>query len=105
MLALQGKEKFSMMLRFVDPDEHEETIEDLLLEENPEAVLFEEFADCLMGLNRGADLPVAVYDYWACLDVLVANGMEYWNAIQNLQDRALGKNQPIFVQLPQAVGA
>ncbi len=92
------------MLKFVDKFEDEQTIEELLLEENPDAVLFQEFEDCLLGLNRGCDLPVAVYDYWSCIDVLEDSGMEYWDAIHELQERIVdGKNQPIFVQIPQAV--
>lgn len=93
------------MLRIYEPkvSQEEQTIEELLLEENPEAVLYEEFEESLIGVNRGCDLPVAVYDYWGCIDSLVtAQALEYWVAIQYLQDliAEVKKHQPIFVQLP-----
>lgn len=88
------------MLSFVSDDLNEMSIKELLLEENPDAILFERFQDCLIGLNRGSNLPVAVYDYWECVNVIMDGGVEYWVAIQELQEMTIfeSENSPIFVQ-------
>ena len=89
------------MLRIVSASEIETTIKDLLLEENPQAIVYDQFEECLIGIVRDNDSPRAVYDYWACIDVIISQGTDYWCAIDQIRKFMIeGPHAPLFIQIP-----
>lgn len=87
------------MLRIYRED-NEQTIAEMLLEENPDAKLIEGLDDALIGVQRRKDtLPVAVYDYWGCVSLLRESGVDYWSAIEYIAEQPDGSHDPLFIQL------
>lgn len=89
------------MLRLYRPEEeNEQTIVDLLKEENPDAILIDGLDDAIIGIQRKCDaLPVAAYDYWGCVEILGYHGMDFWEAVGYIQEFPSGTHDPVFIQL------
>lgn len=63
----------------------------MLEDENPEALLFDGFEAALVGVARRCGQPVlAVYDYERCIDVLIAQGSSYEDAVDFFEFNVVG---------------
>ena len=79
-----------------------------LAEENPEAFLFADFDDALVGIARGFALSaVAVYDQDKCLRILMKRGLKRDEAEEyfdfNVIGTWAGEHMPIFLDKNIAV--
>lgn len=78
---------------------------DQLKAENEDAIIFEGFEDCLIGVcYQCGRLSVACYDYDRCIAKLIKrDGMSYEEAVEffefNSLGSGLGENTPVFVKL------
>ena len=96
-----------MQFRVVQEDEDDELtpteeLQEKLFEENPDAQLIPEFEEGFVGIQR-SNPPVAVYDYWYCVSILVESGYNYWAAIEYIHEDVLkrfsGKSAPVLVEM------
>ena len=83
---------------------HREAIKTQLAEENPEAVLLDEFDQALIGIGRRLGCPsLAVYNVDACIDILTKD-MDYREASEyfdfNVANASFGEHGPILVNDP-----
>jgi hypothetical protein len=86
-------------------ERNDQTIIDLLLEENPNAVLIDSLDAALIGLQRcPKTLPIAAYDYWWSISILCDSDFNYWEAVEYIQDLPHGENDPVFIQLELSRG-
>jgi hypothetical protein len=84
---------------------HHEDLLDILMEENPDALLVDGFKEALIGISRNHfhhDNTLAVYDASVILDIIVAEdavtydeAMEYFEF--TIQGAYVGKNTPLFI--------
>ena len=77
-------------------------IQDKLEEENPEAILFPNYEDALIGICRRKGMnPVALYDQQKCIEILMQDGMSEDDAVEwfeyNTIDAWVGENTPCFL--------
>lgn len=76
-------------------------IVDLLLIENPEALLADGFEDALVGIVQQFTKSLAMYDIERCLEILmIRDGMSEDEALEHMDYNVLGswvgENTPIF---------
>lgn len=76
---------------------------ELVGEHNSDAKVYPEYEEALIGVaNRAGGMPpVAAYDYYTCIEILMENGMEYDEAIEYFEFNTLsawfGDETPLFV--------
>lgn len=72
-----------------------------LLNPNMEIILVDGFEEAFLGITVGK-YPVAIYDYWMCLDILIQKeNLNFDYAIDSLDefiDQDLGKHTPIYMK-------
>ena len=72
-----------------------------LLSPNIEIILVDGFEEAFLGVTV-TKYPVAIYDYWICLDILIRKeNLDFDYAIDNLDEfieQDLGKHTPIFIK-------
>lgn len=76
-----------------------------IAEANEEAILYDEYETAIIGMayRAGNDVwAVVAYDYDKCIDILVAEGMAYDEAVEyfeyNTQSAWFGENTPLFIR-------
>jgi hypothetical protein len=75
-----------------------------LSEINPDAVVFEEYKDALIGYTENTNISnVAVYDFEKCISILIEKGHSIEEAVEYFEFNVLGShfgsNSPIFVSM------
>ena len=82
----------------------QEEILQRLSEINPEAIIFDEFKEALVGYTENKNFSsVAVYDSEKCISLLIEKGHSLNEAVEhfdyNVLGSYLGSNSPIFVSM------
>lgn len=77
-------------------------IKEILAEENPEAYIYDDADDAILGLVYSENGPVLAYSYSAYLSIFMErDGMDLEEAIEffefNVSELSLGEGQPIIV--------
>lgn len=72
-------------------------------EENPKALLADGFEDAFIGIcERFGQQPLAAYDYFKCIDILVSQGMTEEEAMEYFEFNTLGawmgEGTPVFIR-------
>ena len=77
------------------------TAQEILENENPDAIFYEGLDEALIGIARRNGLCVVAYDQNKCYDILMAGGMHYDEAIEyfeyNVIGSYLGDHTPVFI--------
>jgi len=100
-----GESSDQVYLTLPEVSEHSEEISEQELEiaqANPEAIVYRDFEDAMVGVVRIFNKTVVAYDYRKCIDVLVETGdCDFEQAQEWLEHNTLGtyagENTPAFV--------
>ena len=79
-----------------------ELLKDILGEENPKAIIFDDMDSAIIGISYKNDLPILAYSYSKCLDIFIhRDGMSEEESIDffayNVAGGYLGEHQPIII--------
>ena len=81
------------------------SIKEILAEENPDAIFFDNLDDAIIGIARRCGQPsVVAYSIEKCLNIL-SKEMSYEEAIEyfdfNVIGSWIGQNTPVFIHEPE----
>ena len=80
-----------------------ETVEELLAEENPDALFADGFDEAIVGISRRfSHPPLVAYDYDKCIQILIDQGMTPEDAVDYFSYNVIGSwngsGTPIFIE-------
>ena len=86
-------------------NEIKDIMEEIMEEENPEALFADGFDDAIIGICRKAgSSPVVTYSYDKCIQTLMNQSMSHEEAIEwmefNVVSAYMGTHTPIFIETP-----
>jgi hypothetical protein len=77
-----------------------EKVEEILKDENPDALFLDGFDDAIVGIVRRIGLYVVAYDEDVCLQILIKGGMDWEEACEyfeyNVKGASMGEHTPVF---------
>ena len=81
-----------------------DTMMDEMFDDGEQIITAVGFDDAFVGIGIQFNMPVAVYDYAKCIDIL-AKEMDYEDAVEffqfNVIDAWVGEQTPIFLRYPE----
>lgn len=79
-----------------------ERVEQIVLEENPNALFLDGFDDAIVGIVRRINLCLVAYNGKKCIEILMEQGMEYEDACDyftfNVSGSYVGEHTPVFIE-------
>jgi hypothetical protein len=78
-----------------------EQVQEILQDENPDALFMDGFDEAIIGIARRTNLCVVAYDERICLNILMRQGMTYDEACDhfsfNVSGAWVGEHTPVIV--------